>query len=358
MSAQPAHDVLAVKFMKIRRLDMKTFWIALVAVFMVSSVGLTDAQAKRVGGGGSVGKQAPSGTMQRNTTPSTPAGQNATPATPAAPAAAQNAAPARPAAPPPAAQPQRNRWLGPIAGLAAGLGLAALASHLGFGGELASMVGSMLMIGLMVMAGLALFAWIRSRRAGASRGLRAEPAYAGGYSPSSLGREATVSPVPVQTQSSFESLQSSQTGSYASQSHRAGGDASDVAMSHIPADFDSDGFLRSAKVCFVRMQASYDAANTADLREFTSPEMFAELKLEIDARKGAANQTDVVTLEAELLGVDTGPIEQMASVRFTGMIREEAGATAQPFDEVWNFTRPIGSQGGWVLAGIQQVSAA
>ena len=333
---------------------MKSFWIALVAVFMVSSVGLTDAQAKRVGGGGSVGKQAPSGTMQRNTTPSTPAGQNATPA---APAAAQNAAPARPAAPPAAAQPQRNRWLGPIAGLAAGLGLAALASHLGFGDELASMVGSMLMIGLVVVAGLALFAWIRSRRAGASRGLRAEPAYAGGYSPSNLGREATVSPVPVQAQSSFESLQSSQTGSYASHD-RTWGDETDVAMSHIPADFDSEGFLRSAKVCFVRMQASYDAANTADLREFTSPEMFAELKLEIDARKGAANQTDVVTLEAELLGVDTGPIEQMASVRFTGMIREEAGAAAQAFDEVWNFTRPIGSQGGWVLAGIQQVSPA
>jgi hypothetical protein len=158
MFAQPAHDVLTVEFMKIRRSDMKSFWIALVAVFMVSSVGLTDAQAKRVGGGGSVGKQAPSGTMQRNTTPSTPAGQNPTPATPAAPAAAQNAAPARPAAPPPAAQPQRNRWLGPIAGLAAGLGLAALASHLGFGGELASMVGSMLMIGLMVMAGSAVSA--------------------------------------------------------------------------------------------------------------------------------------------------------------------------------------------------------
>jgi predicted lipid-binding transport protein (Tim44 family) len=354
MFAQPAHDVLAVEFTKIRRSDMKSFWIALVAVFMVSSVGLTDAQAKRVGGGGSVGKQAPSGTMQRNTTPSTPAGQNATPA---APAAAQNAAPARPAAPPAAAQPQRNRWLGPIAGLAAGLGLAALASHLGFGDELASMVGSMLMIGLVVVAGLALFAWIRSRRAGASRGLRAEPAYAGGYSPSNLGREATVSPVPVQAQSSFESLQSSQTGSYASHD-RTWGDETDVAMSHIPADFDSEGFLRSAKVCFVRMQASYDAANTADLREFTSPEMFAELKLEIDARKGAANQTDVVTLEAELLGVDTGPIEQMASVRFTGMIREEAGAAAQAFDEVWNFTRPIGSQGGWVLAGIQQVSPA
>jgi predicted lipid-binding transport protein (Tim44 family) len=106
------------------------------------------------------------------------------------------------------------------------------------------------------------------------------------------------------------------------------------------------------------MQAAYDAGNTADLREFTSPEMFAELKLEIEGRQGAANQTDVVTLEADLLGVDTGPVEQLASVRFTGMIREEAGASAQPFDEVWNFARPVGTQGGWVLAGIQQLSQA
>ena len=92
--------------------------------------------------------------------------------------------------------------------------------------------------------------------------------------------------------------------------------------------------------------------------EFTSPEMFAELKLEIEGRQGAANQTDVVTLEAELLGVDTGPVEQLASVRFTGMIREEVGASAQPFDEVWNFARPVDTQGGWVLAGIQQLTQA
>lgn len=86
--------------------------------------------------------------------------------------------------------------------------------------------------------------------------------------------------------------------------------------------------------------------------------MFAELKLEIDGRQGAANQTDVVTLEAELLSVDTGSLEQLASVRFTGMIREDTAASAQPFDEVWNFARPVATQGGWVLAGIQQLTQA
>lgn len=241
--------------------------------------------------------------------------------------------------------------MGPLAGLAAGLGLAALASHFGFGEELAS---AMLM-GLFVVGALALVGWFMARRkmgANMARsGAGREPAFAGaGYSTSQLGQEASVpqyAPLPQQAASTaqpaaaaFEPLQAP------------------AASGRVPADFDGPNFVRTAKVCFVRLQASYDAANTADLREFTSPEMFAELKLEIDARQGAANQTDVVTLEAELLGVDTGPVEQLASVRFTGMIREEAGAAAQPFDEVWNFARPVGTQGGWVLAGIQQLSQA
>jgi predicted lipid-binding transport protein (Tim44 family) len=108
----------------------------------------------------------------------------------------------------------------------------------------------------------------------------------------------------------------------------------------------------------VRLQAAFDAGNTDDLREFTSPEMFAELKLEIDERNGAANQTDVVKLEASLLGVETGPVEHMASVRFSGMLRERADAAAEPFDEVWNFTRSADGKSGWVLSGIQQQDRA
>jgi predicted lipid-binding transport protein (Tim44 family) len=86
--------------------------------------------------------------------------------------------------------------------------------------------------------------------------------------------------------------------------------------------------------------------------------MFAELKLEIDERNGAPNQTDVVTLEAALLGVQSGVTEHLASVRFSGMLREQPGAPAEPFDEVWNFGRPAQGQGGWVLAGIQQLTKA
>ena len=106
------------------------------------------------------------------------------------------------------------------------------------------------------------------------------------------------------------------------------------------------------------MQAAYDAGNLNDLREFTSPEMFAELKLEIEDRKGAANQTDVTTLDSQLLAVQQAGDDELASVRFSGMIREQADAPAEPFDEVWNFARPLRGEGGWVLAGIQQLSRA
>lgn len=327
---------------------MKSLWMSVLVVFALVGLAATDAQAKRLGGGQSMGKQAPSNTLKRDNASNAPSNANATPATPASPAAAPSAAPQRPAAPAPAQASRGSRWMGPLAGLAAGLGLAALASHFGFGEELANAM----MMGLIVMAVLAVVGFFMARRAAARGGLRREPAYAGAgsYPTANLGQEASVPRFEPLAGRSEPSLNRFEPVSAPSPSQ--------AAVATVPADFDVDAFVRTAKVCFVRLQASYDAGNTADLREFTSPEMFAELKLEIDARKGASNQTDVVTLEAELLGVQASAGEQLASVRFSGMIREEAGAAAQPFDEVWNFARPVGAQGGWVLAGIQQLAQA
>ena len=86
--------------------------------------------------------------------------------------------------------------------------------------------------------------------------------------------------------------------------------------------------------------------------------MFAELSLELMQRAQVPQSTDVVTLDARLLGVEhSGPDDatELASVRFEGMLREQADAAAAPFVEVWNFTRPLDRSAGWVLAGIQQV---
>ncbi|MFM1989473.1 MAG: hypothetical protein RJA99_2430 [Pseudomonadota bacterium] len=339
---------------------LRKLGLALAAVFMTATLVATDAEAKRVGGGKNVGKQAPSSTMQRDAAPSgpsgapsgasgaAPAGPSAAPATPAAPAAAAAPRPATPAAAP-AAAAGGKRWLAPLAGLAAGLGLAALASHLGFGEELASFM----LMALLALVAIVVVRMILSRRSAA----QAQPAFAGAYrTTTGLGHEASVpawQPAPA-----APAPASAPASASAAQPIDAVRAVAEPVTGSVPAGFDAEGFVRNAKVYFVRLQAAFDAGDTQDLREFTSPEMFAELKLEIDERQGRPNRTDVVTLDGRLLGVDAGPTEHLASVRFSGMLREEAGAAAEPFDEVWNFSRPADGSGGWVLAGIQQLSQA
>ena len=312
---------------------MKTLWLALVAVLAATTIGLADAEAKRLGGGKSFGKQAPSNTLQRDAAPAAPSA--APGGASAAPAAPRPASPAAAAAPKPG-----NRWLAPIAGLAAGLGLAALASWMGFGEELASIM----MIAIFAVLALVVIRMIMARRAAPQQ----RPAYAGGYAYTGLGQEAAV-PVPPPVASGGASRVQPVDAVRAPQA---------VAAGRVPEDFDVDGFVRNAKVYFVRLQAAFDAGDTDDLREFTSPEMFAELKLEIDERNGAPNQTDVLSLEGRLLGVEADGGDQMASVRFSGQLREQPGAQPEAFDEVWNFARPLAGNGGWVLAGIQQLAKA
>ena len=128
-----------------------------------------------------------------------------------------------------------------------------------------------------------------------------------------------------------------------------------TAAANVPAGFDVDGFLRQAKLNFVRLQAAHDAGTIEDIRQFTAPEMFAEIRLQLDERGGKAQVTDVVKLNADLLDVTTEEKRHVASVRFHGMIREEADAAPEAFDEVWHLSKPVDGASGWVIAGIQQV---
>lgn len=313
-------------------------------VVLVAALSLTipEAEARRLGGGKSFGRQS-TAPIQRDARP---------------PQAAPQQTPQRPGAAP--GQATGNRWLAPLAGIAAGLGLAALASHLGLG----EAMGTVLLLLLLVVAAVFVFRMLAARRAPSGP----QPAYQGGYSASQLGREAAVrysadeSALQSGTQSGAarRSAEPLAAGAAVPDSHPgvAGSvsppDAS-AAVSRIPAGFDVEGFERNAKLQFVRLQAVFDAGDTRDLREFTTPEMYAELALQIGERGGAENRTDVVTLDATLLGIESTPEEHVASVRFSGMIREEAGAEAKPFDEVWNLVKPANGPGGWVLAGIQQL---
>lgn len=292
---------------------MKRSLLTLFAVVLTLGVSLSaqEAEAKRLGGGASSGMKRDSSVMQRQAIPPKPA------------APAQNTAPA-PATPQPAASGM-SRWLGPLAGLAAGIGIASLLSHFGMGEGFSSII-------MMLLIGGAVFFVVRmlmNRRASqAPSASSAEPLqYAG------------AGAVPAQ-QTNFETLAPAGT--------------STAPASNIPAGFDVEGFVRQAKLNFVRLQAANDAGNMEDIRAFTTPEMFAEIQLEYQERGKTVQQTDVVQLNAGLLDVSTEGGRQIASVRFSGSIRETAAAAPEAFDEVWHLVRPADASSGWVIAGIQQ----
>jgi len=284
---------------------------AAVAVFFGLALPAPDAEAKRMGSGGSFG-------MQRNATPpATPPKQAAQP---------QQGAPAAAGA----AQAGSRSWMGPVAGLAAGLGLAALASHLGFGEEMASM----LLILLLVGGAFLLYKMLTRNR---------QPQNAMQYA----GAGANGRSEPLRFDASGLQGGASTVG--------AGGTAAPVAApAFIPAGFDVEGFLRQAKLNFIRLQAANDRGDMDDLKSFLTPEVFAEVQMQYRERGQAAQFTDVVELHADLLEVVTEQGQHIATVHFHGLLREEESAQAQPFAEVWHLAKPEDGSFGWRVAGIQQ----
>ncbi len=294
---------------------MKRIAIALFAVVMGAGLMVQDAEAaKRLGGGKSSGISRDSSVMKRD-------------AIPAKPAAAPAAAAAAPAA---AAQSGMSRWMGPLAGLAAGIGLAALFSHLGMGEGMANMM-------MMLLLGMAVFfavRWFLKKRQPAA----AQPAmqYAG-------------MPAGMQPPRAAEPFIPASAGGTAAAAAPA-----TASAANIPAGFDVDGFLRQAKLNFIRLQAANDRGDMEDVRQFCSPEMAAEIQMQFQERDQLAQETDVVQLDAELLDVSTEANRALASVRFSGLIREEANAAPEAFSEVWHLSRPADGSRGWSIAGIQQ----
>ncbi len=312
---------------------MKKFLFAMMLMAGALTVAVSDAEAKRFGGGSSVGRQ------------STNVSRQAAPAAPsqAKPAAAPAAGPAA-AVPPKPASP----WKGIVGGLVGGALLGAMFSSLGMGGGLASALGSILPMILLAAAAFFLFRMFQNRKGGnAPSAFSPQPAYAG----AAAGGSA---PLP-EIGSRIEPM-AYQAGTAAAAGPVSAGFASaDQGTWSIPADFDVPAFLRNAKTYFIRLQAAWDKADINDIHEFTTAEMYAEIKLQIQERGTSANVTDVVTVDAELLGLETVGNDYLASVKFTGMIKEDPKAPAEAFKEVWNLSKPVNGQGGWALAGIQQL---
>ncbi len=305
--------------------------VVLAGVGMVSVP--MDVEAKRLGGGRASGMQRDMPAKQPNASPDASPNQAAKPGQ-----QANAAAPAQAAAP--AAQAGKRSWMGPLAGLAAGLGIAALMSHFGMG----EAFGNFLTMALVALVAFMVIGWLMRRFKGAAPA--AGPQLAGAGAPYA-GQGASQASTPM-----YREAVSQPTAPTAAAGAGAAAMASGAATSEMPAGFDAAGFTRTAKMIFIRMQAANDAGNIEDLRKFTTPELFASLRLDIQERGQAANQTDVMQLDAELVDTAKENGQWVASVRFHGLIREEVNAGAEPFNELWHLVRPVDESQDWAIAGI------
>jgi len=296
------------------------FKAALLSITLVfSTVGYVEAA--RLGGSKSIGK-APSAPMQKQATPAQKPAQQAQPAAPAAA---------------PAAAPSRFGGMGGIlGGLAAGLGIGYLLSHFGLGEGAASLITGLL---IAMLAGFAIMFVIK----------RLLPAMSG------AGRNANLPTTGMQRTSQEQAPR--QEPAFSPAASALGGLTTEPEQfqSTLPPGFDQHAFLENAKQYFTGLQKAWDQGDLTSLREFTTPEMFATIQQDLAGRTEGSNQTDVISINASLLGIETSDAHYYCSIQFSGMIREQPGAPANNFSEIWNLSKPVEGPGGWVLAGISQL---
>ena len=323
--------------------------MVLTAVFAVTlALAGANAEAKRMGGGQSVGKQSSNVTQREAAPGGATSATNA--AKPATPAAAGAAAPKRP-------------WGAMLGGLAAGLGLAWLASSLGLGGAFGQIIMfALLALVIMLVAGFVIRKF--KNRDATNVGQTREPfAFEGagnaspssGYNPKNVGNDSSARPFE-RAGTAFDANREVSGGS------AAGGSMIGSALLGsqswgVPSGFDADGFLEACKKNFTTLQDAWDRSDIQSLRAMMTDEMLDQIKAQLADREshtgGVSNKTDVVMLNAQLLGIEELSESYMASVEFSGMIREDASAGASPFREVWNMTKPRNGGGGWLVAGVQ-----
>ena len=174
------------------------------------------------------------------------------------------------------------------------------------------------------------------------------------YSPNNVGNDASARPWE-RSSMAFDASRAAQAGGGAGVvigSGLAGGQNWGV-----PSDFDTEGFLSAAKRNFVTLQAAWDRSDITTLRSMMTDSMLGEIRTQLSEREAhrgdQPNHTDVVMIEAQLLGIEDLGDGYMASVEFSGMIREEPSAGPSPFREVWNMTKPKEGRSGLLVAGVQ-----
>jgi predicted lipid-binding transport protein (Tim44 family) len=323
---------------------MKLWSCVLVAMLALAS--FESEAARRMGGGSSVGRQSGNVTQRDAAKPATVPTQSQ-----AAPAAQPGAAAA-------AAAPKRP-WGAMLGGMAAGLGLAWLASSLGMG----EAFGQFLMFALLALVIMVVIGFIMKSRRGGQQNRPQPYAFQGAaasadmavsprqYSPDKVGNDASARPWERNSMAFDATRQQPDTGV------QIGSGLPGPQNWGVPAGFDAEGFTAAAKRNFVTLQDAWDRADIPSLRAMMTDEMLSEIKSQLNEREnhlgGQPNKTEVVMLDAKLLGVEDLGADYMASVEFSGMIREEPSSGPSPFREVWNMTKPKAGNSGWLVAGVQ-----
>jgi predicted lipid-binding transport protein (Tim44 family) len=321
-----------------------TVYAAVAALALLMAIPDADAQARRrFGGGNNLGKQRPAPMQQE--------AAKAPAATPGTPATAPNAAPAAAAKPgaaaAPAAKPSfMQRW----GGLLAGLGIGALLASL-FGAQMGPMIGL-----LLAMLAVAAIAFFLIRLVAGRKNPAPTPQFAGGPGTS----EFSASPAPASTSPSgagFSGIGSALGGGAAAAvSEPSVAAATGTIDPAALAPSEVEGFLRVAKTSFIRLQAANDSGDLDDIRDYTTPEMYAEIAMQVRERGPGTQRNEVVSVDARLVEAVVEGDYAIASVRFTGLIRENDAKNPEAFDEIWHVRKDLRDRkASWMIAGIQQV---
>lgn len=305
----------------------KGFAIALLSVSLIGTSGW--AEAKKLGGGGNFGIQKQKNYERKAVAPTPPAAKPASSPASAAPAPAQAAG---------AASSGASKWLGPLAGLAAGGLLAAML--LGDGFENFAFMDFIL---LALLAFVAFKLLMRRRRVAQQE---ADYAYAG---PVNAPSQDTAR--PAQTVQGFKAHTASSGLDVPVIGSGLGESARPVDA---PIWFDAESFSQDAMGHFMTVQKAWDEADTGRLAAFMTPTLYGEIVDQLIAREQQENSTVVTDLSCEIEETVQEDDVFIVSLRFSGFVSEE-GAEAHAFQEIWHIQRPMDGSGRWQLAGLQQV---
>ncbi len=287
--------------------------------------GMSDADAKRFGGGGSFGgRSSYSAPYKRSAIPpSRSASQQQ--------ATAQNQT---------ARQGMTNR--GGLMGMLGGLALGGLLGSLFFGGAFENFN----LMDILVLGGVAFLLYkLFAAKARATQ----RPAYNRTANNESEAQPAHSTPAGFNTDLLFSKDKKS---SADSDFQTPAGSNNLVA---IPVGFDQQAFLSGAKIAFTTLQKAWDDKDLSEIRGLSTDKVFAEIQAQIKA-SATENHTDILKLDAELLEVREIGSELEAVVLFDAIMREDINDQTEQIREVWHFVKPkISIQPKWLLDGIQQL---